>query len=78
MKHILYTEEQGGDFHHLKFDTDEATIKKYEEVVNSGMLIHQVGMKLIRIKPAYISLVEVEREYDFVTAPPKEGGEGHA
>lgn len=67
MLHILYTQEEGGDFHsYISKNSDEETRQLYEDTVKSGILMYQVGDRIIKIKPAYIVLGEVSEDYDFV------------
>jgi len=64
--HILYTEEEGGDFKFIAKHSDEATRQFYEETVKTGYLIHSIGDKTIKVSPAYICLSEEIDGYDFV------------
>jgi hypothetical protein len=67
MLHILYTQEEGGDFHsYISKISDEETRQLYEDTVKSGILMYQVGDRIIKIKPAYIALGEVKEDYDFI------------
>lgn len=64
--HILYTEEEGGDFKFIAKHTDEETRQFYDEIVKSGYLIHSIGDKTIKVAPAYICLSQEIDGYDFV------------
>lgn len=62
--HILYTEEEGGNFQYLAKETDQKTRDFYELCVKSRMIDHQTGSKLIKIRPNLILLVENTKEFD--------------
>lgn len=69
MLHILYTEEEGGDFqefHYIAKHSDEETQKMYDDAVKSGRLLFSIGDRTINIAPAYICLVKDVDGYDFV------------
>jgi len=69
MLHILYTEEEGGDFrefHYIAENSDKKTRELYETAVKSGQLMYSIGDRTVNIKPAYISLVETTEDFDFV------------
>ena len=66
MKHILYTEDEGGAFKYLSYGSDEQGKAFYDKVVKSGRLIYQSGDRIVNIKPAYILIVEDVDGYDFV------------
>lgn len=79
MLHILYTEEEGGDFrefHYIAENSDQKTRELFERTVESGQLMYSIGDRTINIKPAYLSLVETIDDFDFVLGrtriePPK-------
>lgn len=64
--HILYTEEEGGDFHYISMHTDEETARLYKDVVRLGHLVYQIGDRVIRVSPSYVCLAETVDGYDFV------------
>lgn len=64
--HILYTEEEGGDFRYIAKPTDEETLKLFEETVKTGRLLYSIGDRIINIRPAYIALGEIFDGYDFI------------
>ena len=80
--HILYTEEEGGDFHYIAKHDDEETRAFFEDVKKTGYLIHSIGDRTIKVAPAYICLAEVADDYDFVLKNsrlhPKDTPEGAA
>lgn len=63
--HILYTEEEGGNFQYLAKEDDQATIDFYNLTVKKGVLEHTQGSRLIRIKPNLMCLVRNFEEFDF-------------
>lgn len=73
MKYILYTEEEGGDFHTIACHTDEETQKLFDSTVKNKFLIHATGDggRIIKIRPAYIALVGTVSDFDFVTGKPR-------
>lgn len=73
MKCILYTEEEGGSFHVIQKDSQEELEKFFKTTVKTGILIHATGDgdRIIRIRPAYIALVETTEDFDFVTGKPR-------
>lgn len=64
--HILYTEEEGGDFHYIAKHSDEETRQLFEDSVKARYLIHQIGDRTIRVAPAYMILAEIVEDFDFV------------
>lgn len=69
MLHILYTEEEGGDFHEFHYiakNSDEDTKKLYDDTVKSGTLLYSIGDRTVNIRPAYIALVKDVDGFDFV------------
>lgn len=66
MLHILYTQEEGGDFFQIAKHSDEETRLMFSETQQTGFMLYQVGDRIVKIKPAYIALVEVVEDYDFV------------
>lgn len=64
--HILYTEEEGGDFHYIAKHSDEETRQFFQDTVKSGYLIHSIGDRTIKVAPAYICLAEIAEDFDFV------------
>lgn len=79
MLHILYTEEEGGEFrefHYIAENSDEKTRELFEETIKSKRLLFSIGDRTINITPAYICLVETKEDFDFVLGrtriePPK-------
>ena len=66
MLYILYTEEEGGEFHYFAKHTDEETRTLFDEVIKSKRLNYQIGDRIINISPAYIVLGEAVADFDFV------------
>lgn len=69
MLHILYTEEEGGDFHEYHYiaqNSDEKTRELFNDTVKSGRLLYSIGDRTINISPAYVCLVETVDDFDFV------------
>lgn len=64
--YVLYTEEEGGDFHYVAKNTDEETKQLYEDTVKTGRLLYTIGDRVINIRPAYICLGKDIDGYDFV------------
>jgi hypothetical protein len=76
--HILYTEEEGGDFQYIALETYEKTVELFAKTVESGHLLFTIGDRIINIRPAYICLVETIDDFDFSskrTRMKKEGQE---
>lgn len=67
MKHILYTEEEGGDFHVIGGD-DAYLQDLFDKTVKSKILVYSTGDgdRVVKIRPAYMEIVETTHEYDFV------------
>lgn len=66
MKRILYTEEEGGDFHHIALHTDKETEDLFDKSVKNKRLTYSTGDRIVNIRPAYMELTETEKEFDFV------------
>lgn len=66
MMHILYTEDEGGSFQHIAQNTDEATKAMFDKIVRTGMVDYQTGDKIVKVRPAYVALLEVVDDMDFV------------
>lgn len=69
MLHILYTEEEGGDFHEYHYiaeNSDEKTRELFEETLKSKRLLYSIGDRTVNITPAYICLVETVDDFDFI------------
>jgi acetylornithine/succinyldiaminopimelate/putrescine aminotransferase len=64
--HILYTEEEGGDFKYISFNNNEKTRQFFLDTIKTGILNHRTGDRIIRIHPAYIVLAEDSEDYDFI------------
>lgn len=62
--HMLYTEEEGGDFRYIAKDTEQDTIDFYNLCVQKGMIEHYTGSKIIRIRPVLMLLVKNTEEWD--------------
>lgn len=76
--HILYTEEEGGDFHYIAKHSDVETRQFFKEVIKTGYLIHSVGDKTIKVAPAYLVLAEIVDDYDFVLGQARMEAPKHA
>lgn len=66
MKHILYTEEEGGNFKYIAYKSDEETVAKFHEIIEKRRFEFRTSDKITRVIPAYIALVEDVDGYDFV------------
>lgn len=66
MKHILYTEDEGGNFKYIAYASDEETIEKFNEIIVKRRFEFRSSDKITRIVPAYIALVEDIDGYDFI------------
>lgn len=64
--HILYTEDEGGDFKYIAKNTDEETMELFKRTVETKQLLFQVGDVITSISPAYICLVQLKEDFDFV------------
>lgn len=62
--HMLYTEEEGGEYRYLAKDTEQETIDFYNLCVSKGMIEHFQGSKIIRVKPVLMMLVKNTDEWD--------------
>ncbi len=66
MKHILYTEDEGGAFKYYSKHTDEETVAEFNKIIKERKFEFRTGYKVVRISPSYIVLVEDVDGYDFV------------
>jgi hypothetical protein len=66
MKFILYTLNEGGNFLYTQSDTDENTIKVFNQLKKEGFIALKRGdAEPIPQKLAFIILGEEEDNYDF-------------
>lgn len=82
MKHIIYSEEEGGRLKHYASGSGEEMAAKFQQIVKDKRFEFKAGDKLIRVIPTYIAIVEDVDDYDFVLDhsrinPPKEEEEGN-
>lgn len=64
--HILYTEEEGGDFRYIAKPTDAETVELFEEAIKTGRLLYSIGDRIVNIRPTYVALGEIFDGYDFI------------
>ena len=66
MKHILYTEEEGNNFHTISKANDEETVAFFYKIIEDQRFDFRTGDYIVKILPSYIALVETVDDYDFV------------
>lgn len=66
--YIMYTEEEGGDYHVIAENSNEKTQELFNKTVESKVLLYSLGDggRVIKVKPAYIALVTANEDFDFV------------
>lgn len=62
--HMLYTEEEGGEYRYIAKDTEQETIDFYNLCVQKGFIEHFQGSKIIRVAPVFMMLVRNFEEWD--------------
>ncbi len=78
MKHILYTTEEGGEYKYTKSDSDEDTVRLYNNLRETGEIAFKTGdYEPIPQKLAFIMLLEEIDHWDFILANiPSRNGNG--
>lgn len=66
MKHILYTEDEGGAFKYYALHSDKETVALFHKIIAERRFEYRMGDKVIRIVPAYVTLLDDVDGFDFV------------